>query len=76
MSGAAPTIDWTPSDQYPENTCECACGAIYRSHTKAVMIDGSFRLVARRACPGCGRTVGNVWMARSDPETMTIRGKR
>jgi hypothetical protein len=72
----APPVDWTAFDQYPESTCECACGATYRSHTRAVMVNGSFRIVARRACPGCGETVGNVRAARSDPETMTIRGKR
>lgn len=70
-------VDWAPFDPYPENTCECHCGATYRSHTKAVMVAGTgFRIVSRRACPGCGETVGNLRAARSDPETMTIRGER
>jgi len=32
-------IDWTRFDKYPESTCECACGNIFRSHAK-VVLDG------------------------------------
>lgn len=68
-------IDWAPFDRFSENTNDCRCGATYRSHCKATTIDGTFTLVSRKPCPGCGETVGNIRKSSSDPETMEIRGK-
>lgn len=68
------TIDWSILDKYPADTCECHCGEVYRSHAKAVLTDdGTFALVSRRPCPGCGsdRSLRKV---SSEPETMTIGG--
>ena len=61
-------IDWTPFDNYPENTATCRCGAEFRSHTKYVVGKG---IVTRKPCPGCDG-VQSIWKTRSDPETMTI----
>lgn len=47
--------DWTASDKYPEDTCECRCGAVWASHAKYVG-DPKPSLVTRRPCPACGRT--------------------
>lgn len=52
-------IDWSPFDALPESTCECRCGAVWRSHAKTVVAPlpswtGSC-VVARKSCPGCGR---------------------
>jgi hypothetical protein len=62
-------IDWAPFDAYPENTCECACGVVYQSHSKFVMAP-SPHLEARKPCPACGET--RLVNARSDPEAFTL----
>lgn len=49
-------IDWSPFDKYPEDTCYCRCGVTYKSHVKALCRGSQFDLVARGACPSCGRT--------------------
>ena len=46
------TIDWSALDRYTEDTCECHCGATYRSHAKYSMADNG--IVSRRPCPNCG----------------------
>lgn len=68
-------IDWTIFDKYPENTVECRCGAVYCSHTKAVVDDdGQLCLCSRKSCPSCGSTT-DLWRAQSDGEEMII-GKK
>ena len=65
-------IDWTQFD-YPVNqTLECSCGAIWRSHVKAVIRpDGNFIMVSRKPCLRCGNHTSIV-RASSDPESATI----
>jgi len=66
-----PTDEWAIFDQYPENTCECMCGAVYRSHSRYTMARG---LISRKPCPACGKDNG-VRRSSSDPEYMTITKK-
>ncbi len=61
-------IDWSLFDKYPEFTCECACGTIYRSHSKYILSRG---LVARKPCPTCKRDDA-LRKASSDAEVMTL----
>jgi hypothetical protein len=69
-------IDWTVFDQYPENTIECRCGAVYRSHAKMAESGGRLVLYSRKPCPACKESVGNARAVRGDPEEVVIRGKR
>jgi hypothetical protein len=62
------TIDWASFDKYPESTCECRCGTVFRSHCKFVMEPPALR--SRKPCPSCGETV--MSRATSDPETDVI----
>ena len=64
-------IDWSAHDKYSENTIECRCGAIYRSHSKAVL-GPPIRIVTRKPCPSCGESDGNARRASSDPEEYVI----
>jgi hypothetical protein len=64
-------IKWEAHNQYPENTCECRCGAIFRSHSRYSSTRG---LISRKPCPACGKDDG-LRAARSDPEEMTITKK-
>lgn len=64
-------IGWKHFDKFPENTIFCRCGAVFRSHSKAVMAEGGMNLVSRKPCPSCGSS-SNVWKAASDPETHSI----
>jgi hypothetical protein len=66
-------IDWSAFDQYPENTCTCECGAVFRSHSRFVMTSRS--LVSRKPCPACGHG-DHIRRASSDVEVMTLRTKR
>lgn len=70
-------IDWSVFDQHPENTCECGCGAFFRSHTKTVRNpeNTGFLIASRRPCPGCGKTEGHLRAVRGDPETFVIGSK-
>ena len=69
-------IDWSIFDKYSESTCECGCGAIYRSHAKiAPDTDGMLRMHSRKPCPSCGKLVGHLQRVSSDPEVMTL-GKK
>ena len=61
-------IDWTKLDSYPESTCECACGRVFRSHST---YDQHRGLVSRKPCPGCGRD-GHLVRVASDAEYMTL----
>jgi hypothetical protein len=69
-------IDWSVFDEYPENTIECRCGAIYRSHCKAVVTDGALVTHLRKPCPACGESVDNARRVSSDPETFVIGGTK
>lgn len=66
-------IDWTPFDKYPESTCTCPCGAVFRSHAKSVMTPEP-HVASRKPCPACGGT--RLRGYSSDPELVTIGGKR
>ncbi len=66
-------IDWTEFNEFPENTCHCRCGSIYRSHTKLVMEDGEFIQVSEKPCPACNKTEGHLWRVSSDPEQWNLR---
>jgi hypothetical protein len=65
-------MDWSWfKDQPITSTCQCSCGAEFRSHTK-------FNMTMRRGiplspCPGCGKHDG-LRGTRSDPEHFVIKG--
>lgn len=64
-------IDWRAFDCYPLAEIECACGEVYRSHSKYV---GALRtVVTEKPCPNCGMTQGHVRRASHEPERVTIR---
>ena len=42
------TIDWTAHDEFPENTITCACGTVFRSHSKWTADRG---IATRKPCP-------------------------
>ena len=62
-------IDWSVFDEYPEDTCSCRCGEVFRSHAKFVR-DVS-RVITRKACPACGKN-SDFSRIESDPEKYTI----
>ncbi len=62
-------IDWTMFDRWPEDTCFCRCGGIFRSHGKWIMSEK--RIIARSPCPKCGKN-DDCYRVKSDPETMEI----
>lgn len=64
------TIDWSVFDKFPEMTCTCVCGTVFRTHAKGVPGVG---LVARKPCPVCGET--RMTRASSDVERMEIGRK-
>jgi hypothetical protein len=66
------TIDWAPFNRLPEMTCTCKCGAVFRSHGKAVL-QPQVLLVSRKPCPAChGHEMGK---ASGDPETILLTGR-
>lgn len=67
-------IDWTPLLKYSENTIECACGTIYRSHSKGMAYHESITIVTRKPCPSCGRDHDHVRACRSDVEEYSVKG--
>ena len=60
-------IDWSGFN-WPEDECECCCGALFRSHTKWVTNRG---VVSRKPCPACGRD-DNYRRVTSEPELVTL----
>lgn len=64
-------IDWSICDRYSEDTAECNCGAVWRTHTKFAL-EPSPHIEARKACPACGFR-DRVRASRSDWETETIK---
>lgn len=64
-------IDWTVFDQYPEQTCECRCGTVWRTHAKLVSGERGLHLITRKPCPGCGKPDA-VRKASSDPEQVIV----
>ncbi len=67
-------IDWSVFDGDPELTVECRCGAVYRSHAKAIRDAGELCVVCRKACPKCGAST-NPRRLSSDPERYVIGPK-
>lgn len=65
-------IDWSIHDKYPEYTCECRCGQVYRSHSRYSLERNA--LISRIPCPGCKKD-GDLRRASSDPEYQSIGGK-
>ncbi len=63
-------IDWSGFDKYPESTCVCRCGAVYRSHAQYIRPVGT---AVRKPCPGCGKQ-DDVISVRGDPETYSLKG--
>lgn len=68
-----PPIDWSKFTEPPTTTCYCRCGTRYRSHCKSARVEGLWRLVSQKPCPGCGKT-NDCYRASTDPESFTIRG--
>lgn len=66
-----PVIDWRPSHQWPPDTIECRCGAVFRSRAKGVTHEGRFTIFLETPCPTCGADA-DPKRASSDPETWTI----
>ena len=69
-------IDWSVFDEFPESTCYCRCGRVFRSHSKGVVIKNkdnghSFTVLTRKKCPVCGRN-DSTYRVSSDPEVMFI----
>lgn len=64
-------IDWSVHEKYPENTCTCKCGVIFRSHTKTIM-SPTIMIISRKTCPSCGKQ--DLQRISSDPETYSIKG--
>lgn len=67
-----PKIDWFASDKYPQDTCHCKCGAVYRSHCKLVTVNERLVHVTRVRCPKCSDFVGNCKRIIGDPEKMVL----
>ena len=61
-------IDWSSSDKYPEDTCSCRCGNVYRSHAKYTKEQG---LVSRKPCADCGKD-NDLRRVESDPESFSV----
>lgn len=72
--GGRVEIDWSGFPDQPDQTIDCQCGAIYRSHAKLVTIDGKLVMYTRMPCPQCGKDHGHTRATYSDPERMVIRG--
>ncbi len=71
MSDVVIKVDWSVFDKYPEDECECWCGAVFRSHAKCVSTSSGLILVARKVCPSCSHRE-SLRRISSDPETMTL----
>ena len=65
-------FDWSKIEQYPKQTIECRCGAVFRAHARYSLIEGS--VVTKEPCPGCG-SFNTVRAARSDPEVWSVGGE-
>ncbi len=64
-------IDWSVFDGDPENTIECHCGAVFRSHSKYAGKPIS-RMISKKPCPKCG-TNYRLRRISSDPEVWNIK---
>lgn len=63
--------DWAKFDTYPEATCYCRCGVVFRSHSQIDM--HVCRSISRKPCPGCGKQ-DELRRVSHDPETDYIHG--
>lgn len=64
-------FDWSKFDTFPESTCYCRCGAVFRSHGRAAMTPPPPHAVSRKPCPKCGKS-DDITRIQSDPESMTL----
>lgn len=55
---------------WPEDTVECRCGKVFRSHGRYSMTKG---LISKKPCPSCGKH--ELRRLSSDPEPMIITKK-
>jgi hypothetical protein len=65
-------IDWSAFEDPVSTTCYCSCGAVYRSHAKAVM--EIVRCVSKIPCPNCGEN-DSLKRVSTDLESFIIGGK-
>lgn len=65
-------IDWSIFDKYPEDTCDCRCGKVFRTHSKFVA--ELSRVITRKPCPDCGKN-DNFRKISSDPEKWTLKNE-
>jgi hypothetical protein len=63
--------DWSAHDRFSENTIECSCGEVFRSHSKW---SAKFGIETRKPCPSCHQTSG-MRRASSDVETFEYYGR-
>lgn len=68
---AGQKINWSLSDKFPEDTVTCKCGAVFRSHVRAVTVDGKVVTISRKPCPKCGKD-NSFRSVKSDPHIMEI----
>lgn len=61
-------IDWSEFI-WPEDTCCCRCGEIFRSHSKYIMAVS--KIITKEQCPRC-RKDDDCWRIISEPETIKI----
>lgn len=64
-------IDWTQFGDTVTSTAYCRCGMVFRSHAKAVNIEGRWKCVSRIPCPQCGQH-DNIYRVSTDPEQFII----
>lgn len=63
-------IDWSKFGPV-SSTCYCRCDGAFRSHAKAVFVDGRAVCISQRVCPECGRN-DNIYRVSHDPERVTL----
>lgn len=68
----APIVDWDAFEQYPQNTIECTCGAVYRSHSKHVIHGTNLVGVTQTPCPTCSKTIGHIRRASTHGEKQIL----
>ena len=73
MSDLPEDIEWPDFKPGDEMICHCRCGAVYRSFAKSAQVEGRWRGVTQKTCPGCGSYI-NCNRLQSDPEIMSLGG--
>ena len=64
--------DWLPHLKFPEDTCYCRCGHVFRSHARIDM--ERRRSISRKPCPGCEKH-DELRRVTSDQEVWTVSSK-